>query len=184
MTGFKTRTTGIGSDRSTNWVTQPLPMYNYKVIVRECRYIWGLTLETERVKERARGRELGPRYWKTFPSKILLKLELKNERKKLHQPANQRTSQRLPIVLKSFSASFIHFEKGQNKSRGVEIFAQKLFGPTEEAQEQQQNVWRFWWLLKAALNDTKRTNERHFQNKIFVLLIALSTAAVPASSNS
>ena len=25
MTGFEPRTSGIGSDRSTNWATQPLP---------------------------------------------------------------------------------------------------------------------------------------------------------------
>ena len=25
MTGFKSQTSGIGSDRSTNWATQPLP---------------------------------------------------------------------------------------------------------------------------------------------------------------
>ena len=159
MTGFKTRTTGIGSDRSTNWVTQPLPMYNYKVIVRECRYIWGLTLETERVKERARGRELGPRYWKTFPSKILLKLELKNERKKLHQPANQRTSQRLPIVLKSFSASFIHFEKGQNKSWGVEIFAQKLLVRPKKHKNNNKTFEGFdgFWRLPSTIRN-ERTN--------------------------
>ena len=35
MTGFKPRTSGIGSDRSTNWATQPLPYVIAKNLICE-----------------------------------------------------------------------------------------------------------------------------------------------------
>ena len=35
MTGFKPRTSGIGSDRSTNWATQPLPYVIAKTLICE-----------------------------------------------------------------------------------------------------------------------------------------------------
>ena len=37
MTGFKPRTSGIGSDRSTNWATQPLPKDLSGFTVQCCR---------------------------------------------------------------------------------------------------------------------------------------------------
>ena len=38
MTGFEPRTSDIGSDRSTNWALQPLPLFFYFKL--QFRYKW------------------------------------------------------------------------------------------------------------------------------------------------